>query len=162
METKELVKEATVNSVVTRETIAHDFGVRMSGILAPDVIQSAKNNIITTPKACHANGSAMSMIFYLQFTVQISDSNEKKYNRYQFKGNGGGVSTPGGGALMGDIYTDNLEFLINNTKSFEFNCALAYTSIVFFDNKSRCLGSFQSGSVSTVAGIGGGKGKWSK
>ncbi|WP_422732797.1 VapA/VapB family virulence-associated protein [Marinobacter azerbaijanicus] len=32
--------------------------------------------------------------------------------------------------------------------------------VLFFDSHSKLLGHFQSGAVSTVIGVGGGKGKW--
>ena len=87
----------------------------------------------------YATGSVVSMVFYLQFQIQINDTNAGVYNHYFFNGKGGGLSTPGGGALIGDVYTDNLEALIKNTCSMEFNCALAYTSVVFFDKSIKLL-----------------------
>jgi hypothetical protein len=146
-----------------KETIANEFKAAMSGKLDPRQIEAAHNHLMSnSTSSYYATGSVMSMIFYLQFQIQINDTNAGSYNYYTFNGKGGGISSPGGGALIGDIYTDNLEALINDTCSMEFNCAFAYTSVVFFDKHSNCLGSYQSGSISTVAGIGGGTGEWSK
>jgi Rhodococcus equi virulence-associated protein len=78
-----------------------------------------------------------------------------------FNGNAGGVSSPGGGALFGDVYTDNIDNLYANTVSFEFQVTPVYLSILFFDGNSNLLGHFQSGAVSIVTGIGGGTGHWS-
>lgn len=146
-----------------KKTIANEFKTAMSGKLDPKQLETAQKHLMSD-SATHyyATGSVVSMVFYLQFQIQINDTNAGVYNHYFFNGKGGGLSTPGGGALIGDVYTDNLEALIKNTCSMEFNCALAYTSVVFFDKSSNCLGSYQSGSVSTVAGVGGGSGNWSK
>lgn len=146
-----------------KKTIANEFKTAMSGKLDPKQIETAHNHLMSDSTSCYyATGSVVSMIFYLQFQIQINDTNAGSYNYYTFNGQGGGISSPGGGALIGDIYTDNLDALIKNTCCMEFNCAFAYTSVVFFDRSSNCLGSYQSGSVSTVAGIGGGSGKWTK
>lgn len=101
----------------------------------------------------NANGSVASMIFYLKFQVNID-------NGKSFNGNAGGVSSLGGGALIGDVYTDDIDRLYRDTVSFEFNCTPVYTSLLFFDQHSRLLGHFQSGSISTVAGVGGGSDEW--
>jgi hypothetical protein len=66
------------------------------------------------------------MIFYLKFQVNITGGES-------FNGNAGGLSTPGGGALFGDVYTDNLPNLYANTVSFEFQGTPVYLSILFFD-----------------------------
>ncbi len=94
------------------------------------------------------------MIFYLKFQVNVTGGES-------FNGNAGGISTPGGGALFGDVYTDNLPNLYANTVSFEFQGTNVYLSILFFDGNSNLLGNFQAGAVSTVTGIGGGSGHWS-
>ena len=55
----------------------------------------------------------------------------------------------------------DLEKLYRDTVSFEFNATSVYTSLVFFDSNHNVLGHFQAGAVSTVNGVGGGKGEWS-
>jgi len=151
--TSELKETAKINKV-SREIIAHDFHVSMHGKLADKQIEAVKKTLLSTTNAYHATGSVVSMIFYLQFQVNID-------NGKSFNGKAGGISSPGGGALIGDVYTDDLERLYRDTVSFEFNCTPVYTSLIFFDSHSNCLGSYQSGSISTVAGVGGGSGKWS-
>ena len=103
-----------------------------------------------------AHGAVVSMIFYFKVQVSIDDTNDV------FNGSGGGVSTPGGGALIGDVYTDDLDTLLENTVSFECNMTSVYTSVLFFDNDSNLLGHFEAGSVSTTNGIMGGEGSWSE
>ena len=102
-----------------------------------------------------ANGSVMSAIFYFQFQLECAGKT--------FNGKGGGFSSPGGGALFGDVYCENMpafETLFRDTVSFQFNCTPVYTSLLFFNSSSQLLGHFQSGSVSTVLGVGGGSGSW--
>ena len=139
---------------VSKEIIAHDFHVAMNGKLDNELIHSGKNQILRTTASFPAKGSSVSMIFYLQFQVIVD-------NGKTFNGKAGGLSTPGGGALFGDIYTDDINRLYSNTASFQFTSTPVYLSIVFFDGNSNVLGTFQSGSVSTVTGVGGGSGSWS-
>lgn len=139
---------------VSKEIIAHDFHVAMNGKLDNELIHAAKNQILSTTASYPAKGSSVSMIFYLQFQVNID-------NGKSFNGKAGGISTPGGGALFGDVYTDDINRLYSSTVSFQFTSTPVYLSLIFFDNHSNVLGTFQSGSVSTVTGVGGGSGSWS-
>ena len=138
-----------------KETIANDFKARYKDILDQEIINAAVNKITSATTSYPANGSVASFIFYLKFQVTVKNGGKT------FNGNAGGISTPGGGALIGDVYTDDIARLYSETKSFEFNATPVYTSLLFFDGNSNLLGHFQAGAVSTVAGVGGGSGKWS-
>jgi len=127
----------------------------MAGKLDTDLINAAARSLLTTETAYPATGSVASFIFYLQFQVTI-----KGKDGLTFDGKAGGVSTPGGGALFGDVYTDDLPRLYRETSRFEFQGTPVYLSILFFNDKSNLLGHFQAGAVSTVTGIGGGSGNW--
>ena len=111
--------------------------------------------MLAADTAYAADGAIVSGVFWVELRVNSWDGQGQ-----QFTGEGGGIFTPGGGALIGAVYTDDLETLLASTTRFEVNAAAAYTSGVFFDDDSNCLGSYQSGSVSTVVGIGGGSGSW--
>ena len=139
---------------VTSRAIAADFRDAMKGKLADEHIDAAVNTLLATTSRYPATGSVASLIFYLKFQVNITGGKS-------FNGNAGGASTPGGGALFGDVYTDDLNRLYSDTVSFEFQGTPVYLSILFFDRNSKLLGHFQAGAVSTVTGIGGGSGKWS-
>jgi hypothetical protein len=141
-------------SSVNKELIAQEFATRAKGKLAQPQIDSIVKSISATTASYPATGSVASFIFYLKFQVTIKGGET-------FNGNAGGLSTPGGGALFGDVYTDNLTNLYANTVSFEFQGTPVYLSILFFDSSSNLLGHFQAGAVSTVSGIGGGSGHWS-
>ncbi|MBL0888741.1 VapA/VapB family virulence-associated protein [Myceligenerans indicum] len=143
------------DSAVDRNRIAEEFATRMAGRLDQAKIDAAVRLIRATSTSYPADGSLASMIFYLKVWVNIKNGGK------EFEGDCGGVGTPGGGALFGDVYTDDLNRLYAETETFELNAASVYTSIVFFDGDGNALGNFQSGSVSTVAGIFGGKGSWS-
>lgn len=146
--------ESTVQENVSNEIIAHDFHVAAEGKMDNQAISSVKKGIVAATSSYGANGSVASMIFYLKFQVSVKGGKT-------FNGNAGGISSPGGGALFGDVYTDDINRLYANTVSFQFNCTPVYTSLLFFDKHSNLLGHFQSGSVSTVLGTGGGSGSWS-
>lgn len=126
----------------------------MQGVLEPSVLDSAVQTLVATTNSYPAKGSVASFAFYLQFQVTVTGGKT-------FDGKAGGLSTPGGGALFGDVYTDDINRLYANTVSFQFNATPVYTNLNFFDSHSNFLGSFQSGSVSTVLGTGGGTGSWS-
>ncbi len=140
--------------IVSREIIAHEFMVATHGKLDPERIDAAMAAITAADTSFPANGSVASFIFYLQFQVNVTGGKS-------FNGKAGGVSSPGGGALIGDLYTDDIDRLYRDTVSFEFQATPVYTSLLFFDSDSNLLGHFQAGAVSTVAGVGGGSGSWS-
>jgi hypothetical protein len=143
-------KEATVS----KEIIAHDFRNAAHGKMDKETIHSITSTMMAATTGYAANGSIASMIFYIKVGVSVTDGKS-------FQGDGGGAFTPGGGALFGTIYTDDLNSLYANTVSFQINATSVYVNINFFDSNSNLLGHFQSGAVSTVNGIGGGKGSWS-
>jgi hypothetical protein len=144
----------TTHNPVDPNIVAHDFMMAMHGKLEQDKIDAATAALKATTTKYAATGSVASLIFYLKFQVNITGGKT-------FDGNAGGASSPGGGALFGDVYTDDLNRLYRDTVSFEFNATPVYLSILFFDGNSNLLGHFQSGAISTVLGIGGGKGEWS-
>jgi hypothetical protein len=130
---------------------ALDHAKRALAKLLP-VDKLAKLDDVDDLPAHACNGSVASFIFYLQFALSCGD--------WSFAGKGGGLSSPGGGALFGTLFA-NLDDL-PRVVSFEFNCTPVYTSLLFFDGDSNLVGHFQSGSVSTVLGVGGGSGSWAK
>jgi hypothetical protein len=139
----------------TLHKAAHDFRENFSEKLGEEKTDQIVEKMLAADTAYAADGAIVSGVFWVEVRVNNWDGQDLQYT-----GEGGGVFTPGGGALIGAVYTDDLPGLLANTTRFEVNAAAAYTSIVFFDDDSNCLGSYQSGSVSTVVGIGGGKGTW--
>jgi hypothetical protein len=145
----------TAPSGADTKTVARDFKKAMEGKLDNASINSVTESLLAPSTPSYpATGSVASFIFYLQFVIEIK-------NGKRFDGKAGGLSTPGGGALYGDVYTDDLERLYRDTVSFEFQGTPVYLSILFFDGNSNLLGHFQGGALSTVTGVGGGSGRWS-
>jgi hypothetical protein len=141
-------------NVVSKEIIAHDFLVAMHGKFDQDKIDATVASLKSTTTKYPANGSITGFIFY--FRIQVNVTGGKSFN-----GNAGALGTVGGGALFGDVYTDDINELYNNTVSFQFQSTPVYFSILFFDGNSKLLGHFQSGAVSTIVAVGGGTGNWS-
>ena len=141
---------------VSPAIIAHDFVEAHHHMLEAEHLDAIVEKLTSVTQKYPATGTSLGVIFYARYTVNVKGSGGKS-----FEGNGGGIAGIGGGALIGDVYTDDLDRLYRDTVSFEYNSAFAYTSVLFFDKNSQLLGHFQSGSVSTLAGVGGGQGKWS-
>ena len=139
---------------IDRKVIAQDFAAYAKGKLPQPQIDSITKSLMAETNSYPATGSVASLIFYLKFQVQVKGGET-------FNGNAGGIASPGGGALFGDIYTDNLANLYANTVSFSFQGTPVYLSIQFFDSHSNLLGHLQAGAVSIVTGVGGGSGRWS-
>jgi hypothetical protein len=127
----------------------------LQGALTPEQANAINSSASSATTAYAANGSVASLIFYQKWQVAIKGGKT-------FNGNAGGISTPGGGALFGTVYTSDINRLYNDTRSFSFNSASVYINVLFYDKHSNYLGTFQAGGVSTVVGTGGGTGKWSK
>lgn len=144
------------------QAITEDFAHRLSGVLGDDKIQAVTTALRSQAAASSvpASGGVMSAIFYVRFGLAINPGTP--FAGPFFTGNAGGVTTPGGGNLRGDVYCSDLPRMYKETVSFEFNAAIVYTSLLFFDGSSNLLGHFQgTSSFSTLAGVGGGTGSWS-
>lgn len=138
------------------EQIAQDFYNNFKGKLEDAELDQVVQEIKCTENKYHTQGSLIGMVVYFRVTVGAYFDVKK-----QFTGDGGGVVMPGTQALIGDLYTNDLEKLYRDTVSFEVNATPVYTSVLFFDKSSHLLGHFQAAAVSTpTGGIGGGKGSW--
>ncbi len=139
---------------VDHAVIAEGFKASLEGKMPADQLQSVTTAISTAATGYAANGSIASLLFYMQVQVVIKGGKT-------FDGKAGGIGFPGGGALFGTVYTDDINRLYANTKSFAFQATPVYFAVEFFDGNSNYLGTFQSGAVSIVTGTGGGSGHWS-
>ena len=134
--------------------IAHDFRSNANGVMPEEDIAEISQALVETTNRYPAKGNVVSMIFYQELHVYVD-------NGKTFDGKAGGMTSPGAGALFGDVYTDDIDRLYSDTVSFEYQSTPVYFSVLFFDGNSKLLGHFQSGAVSVVTGIGGGAGSWS-
>ncbi len=138
-----------------RAKAADDFKTMLADNLPADVLDKAAAHLEGTTTGYAANGSIASVVIWMKCQCTINN------NGKTFDGSSWGISFPGGGALIGTVYTDDLAALYANTETFALAATSVYTSFVFFDKNHSPLGSFQAGSISTVNGTGGGKGHWS-
>lgn len=143
------------SSQMDRQAVAAEFARHVDGKLEQHKIDAAVEALRAAGTGYAANGSVASAIFYLKFQVTVNNGGKT------FNGHAGGIAIPGGGALFGTVYTDDINRLYSDTVSFEFQATSVYTSLLFFDSHSNLLGHYQAGAVSTVNGVGGGSGKWS-
>jgi hypothetical protein len=123
-------------------------------------LESCVNTIKAATGGIPANGSYICAIFYFRPSITINCGGKS----WTFFGNAGGLGGIGGGSTNGDVYLADgvtCDELVHNTKSFQFNGALVYFNINFFDANSKFLGSFHGGGVGTCPGTGGGTGSWS-
>ncbi|CDL82734.1 VapA/VapB family virulence-associated protein [Xenorhabdus szentirmaii] len=78
-----------------------------------------------------------------------------------FEGSTTGLSTPGFGSSAGLVFTDNLDKLVSDTRSFWFVGNMSYLGMYFYNDDGSWLGQFQGASLSLVIGGGTGRGEWS-
>lgn len=139
---------------VSKDLIAHDVLTHFQGsIPEKTATQNAKTAMVAST-TYPATGSIASMVIYEKVQVTVTGGKT-------FDGSAWGVSFPGGGALFGDVYTDDINRLYNSTSSFVVTATPVYTAVYFYDDNGNYLGSFQAGSVSIVTGTGKGSGSWS-
>jgi hypothetical protein len=126
----------------------------MRGKLDDEKLGAAVEMLQAATTKYPAQGAIISAVFFVQVTFDITDGK-------RFQGNGGGAFTPGGGALWGDVYTDDIDRLYREAKSFSVIATNAYVNVMIYDSSSNLLGHLEAGAVSTVTGFGGGTGGWS-
>ena len=97
------------------EQIAQDFYNNFKGKLEDEQLDQVVQEIKCTENKYHTQGSLICAVFYFRVTVGGYGDVKK-----QFTGNGGGGGLPGAQALIGDLYTSDLERLYRDTDSFQF------------------------------------------
>lgn len=150
-------------AVISTNQLVNDFKANFTGKMSEDSLIRTVEGLekitaaqLKAATAYAANGSLASLLLYVKAQCNISGGKS-------FNGSAWGVSFPGGGALFGDVYLANgvtLDQLYGKTGSFKFTATPVYTAFYFYDSGDNLLGHFQAGSVSTVAGGGGGAGGW--
>lgn len=122
-------------------------GVTLGGVVVPRPLNTDSDEQYSV------HGVVVSAVFYNYVRISVDGG-------MTFDGEGGGLSTPGGGAFWGTLETSDLQQLYDETVSFECNGVGPYLNIKFYDSYGSILGSVQAGGVSTMIGIGGGNGRW--
>ncbi|MGF2619150.1 VapA/VapB family virulence-associated protein [Bacillus cereus] len=150
-------EKPNVSQLEMDERVSRDLKQLLNGTLKPDEIDRMITQAKTNTKY-HAEFRALGAIFYTHYWIWTPDA-ESPYAK--FNGDAGGINGIGQ-AGEGDIYTNDIEALINNTTSFAyFAAAGVYFSVYFYDKHSNLLGHFQAGGIGTP-GAGGGTGKWTR
>ncbi|HFK2635099.1 TPA: VapA/VapB family virulence-associated protein, partial [Escherichia coli] len=97
-----------------RQQIMDDVQRRYGEYLDKDKVSCITSKIAAAENKYPAKTTLASAIFYIKVDTQITSEGGK-----HFSGNAGGLSSPGGGVLFGDLYTDDLDDLYTNTVSFQ-------------------------------------------
>ncbi|MBD1227796.1 VapA/VapB family virulence-associated protein [Xenorhabdus griffiniae] len=138
--------------------LIENFKQTMQGKLEPKKINEAVTKIASQKvDAYSAGGHVESLIFYLKFYLRPDFIENKK----SFRGQAGGLTTPGFATIQGFIFTDDLDTLYSDTVHFAFEATPVSFGLHFFDSDSYLLGSFGGLAISLIAGVGGGSGSWS-
>jgi hypothetical protein len=141
-------------ATISKDALTKDFRKALEGKVSEDVIKATEKGLAAASTAYAANGSIASLIIYQKCQCQVSGGKT-------FNGSSWGFAIPGGGALIGTVYTDDINRLYSQTTNFAVYATPVYTAFYFYDGPGNLLGHFQAGSISTVAGSGGGYGSWS-
>ncbi len=91
-------------------------------------------------------------IFYVHINL--------KTHGWKFRGDGGGLFNIGIGYLTGTIITSDWSRLTRDTVSFQVVATPVYVTVTFLDRNSNSLGHLHSAAVSSMTGVGGGRGSW--
>jgi hypothetical protein len=140
-------------STEVRDEMAAATEAALRGNIPDEEVTAAVTSIKSATASYPAGGSFLCTFFYFRITLSCQGES--------WVGNAGGLGGVGGASTNGDIYTDDINRLFKETTSFQFNNAVVYLNVNFFNSSSQFLGSYQGGGVGTCAGIGGGSGKWS-
>jgi len=83
------------------------------------------------------------------------------FDSWNFSGASGSSVPIGMGCWGGNVYTWDVKKLIADTAWFEWQAAIVYASVLFFDaTHKNLLGHFQGGGFGLLGGFGGGSGGW--
>lgn len=97
----------TAAPAVSSQTVSDDFARAMADKLDNDLIDAAVATLNAADMGGYAAaGGVASGIFYLRFHLSISRAGGKT-----FDGNAGGIAAPGAGALIGTVYTNDIDAL---------------------------------------------------
>lgn len=109
-----------------RQQIMDDVQRRYGEYLDKDKVSCITSKIAAAENKYPAKTTLASAIFYIKVDTQITSEGGK-----HFSGNAGGLSSPGGGVLFGDLYTDDLDDLYTNTVSFQITMTLYFVVYCF-------------------------------
>lgn len=147
---------ATVTETNGRDRISQDFRIMFAGKVDEGLLDKAAESLdgsLEVESAYPANGAIASILFWLRCRCNVDGGKT-------FTGDAFGLAVPGGSALFGDVYTDDLDRLYADTRNFTVVAAAAYTAFIFQDEQNNTLGTFHAGAVGTTVGTAYGTGRW--
>jgi hypothetical protein len=95
---------------IPTETVANDLREVLQGKVADDKLEAAVAKVQAADTSYAAHGAVASLIFWVKVQVVIDDGKT-------FDGEAWGIAFPGGGALFGDVYTDDLNAFFRPDRS---------------------------------------------
>jgi Rhodococcus equi virulence-associated protein len=120
-----------------------------------DSLGSATQNNAVSLTKYSANAPFTWVDFSYTFTVNFFDTHISKSFAANIFGMGGALE----GTANGNVFTANLDRLLNKTVSYHFNGTESDFIMKFFDENSNLLGNFKCERF-ILFGVGGGAGKW--
>lgn len=145
----------TTPTPIDRHMIARDFREMAKGKLQAAQIDSIAEALVANVAKYPANGAITSLGIWVP-KIQVNINNGKSFN-----GSGSGLLTLGGGVLIGDVYTPDINKLYADAVGWWGVFTNVYAAVQFVDNSGNQVGTFQAGAVSTVTGHASGTGHWS-
>lgn len=138
------------------DAIAKAFVDDMKDKLDQELIDEVVQSLKAPASKYFAEAKISGYIFYGEIEIR-----EQEAPKWIFNGQFGGAVGIGAGGMGGGISTADLDRLTANTHSFWIMATPLWVAVMFFDRKSRFLGTYQAFAFSTVNGISaGGTGKW--
>jgi hypothetical protein len=135
------------------DEIAKKLSAELQGKMDQPKIDAIVTALKTPATAYPCITTIICLVFYERVAVAITGGKS-------FGGNAGGFCVIPGGTGGGNVYTDDINKLYNNTASFSLVLAAVYCNVIFYDSNSNVLGHAECGGAYTPGG-GGGTGSWS-
>ncbi|WP_394825897.1 VapA/VapB family virulence-associated protein [Pendulispora albinea] len=145
--------------VVARKLVVDHFRQSAEGKWPASKIEEVVASLDKlTTRGYTAAGFFGGFLFYARVVVQFNAG----HGPFAFEGDAGGLFSVGISSLNGQLYTNDVDKLVMNTRHFHFSVVPAYSSVEFFDNAGELLGYSSAVSVGSFSGTGSGDGQWKR
>jgi hypothetical protein len=142
-----------------RAALVHQMVTTFHGKLDQTKLDAAIKQILQGDDTSYSTngGTIVCALFYMKFWLYLPYEGKT----WTFNGNAGGIGSLGAGALVdGDVYTNDIQRLLNTTSSFSFEISSGGGALQFYDGGSNFLGAWAGPGVGICNGVGGGSGSW--
>jgi hypothetical protein len=137
-----------------KQTIASDFSDTVKGKLADATIEAVVQALETAAICYPVLITFTKVPFYA--TIGVAVQGGKRFEGTFGPPNGIGM----GVTVAGVLYTENMELLYSDTRSFEILSTAAYMGVLFFSGNFALLGHVQAASLFPASLIVSGSGRW--